>query len=81
MEIAAAVPWESGKRSLFSIFSMASSRYLVADREDTLLHLDLESTLLLPISRHNAGAPVGFSDLGYNLPHSTPTLAFLVPVP
>src|ERR1035437_2260355 len=47
-QIAAAVPWESGKRSLFSIFSMALYQQLIPAIEDELLHLDLESTVPHP---------------------------------
>jgi hypothetical protein len=42
IKIAVAVPWESGKRSLFSIFSMAFSKHLSAGLDVALLHLDLE---------------------------------------
>jgi len=44
IKIAAAVPWKSGKRSLFSIFSMASFCHLLPSLDDALLHLYLEST-------------------------------------
>jgi len=46
IEIAAVVPWESGKRSLFSIFSMAVFQHLLAGLSLDLLHLALESILL-----------------------------------
>jgi hypothetical protein len=42
-EIAVVVPWKSEKRSLFSIFSMASFCHLLPGLDDALLHLDLES--------------------------------------
>jgi hypothetical protein len=42
------VPWESGKRLLFSIFSMASFCQLLIRLDDALLHLDLESAVPHP---------------------------------
>jgi hypothetical protein len=42
-EIAAAARWESGKRSLFSIFSTAFFNVSSVQSYDALLHLDLES--------------------------------------
>jgi hypothetical protein len=57
-EIVVVEPWESGKRSLFSIFSMAYFCYLHADLNDALLHLELESKLLLPLLLPDLRHPV-----------------------